>query len=78
MRLLFAGGGFVASFADDIASALGFTEEQMQRDLILGLSGQDVSQGVMFAIGTTLSGILMKKSIWSGLFSMSGSAASAI
>lgn len=78
MGLLFAGGGFVASFADDIASALGFTEEQMQKDLILGLSAQDVSQGVMFAIGTTLSGILMKKSIWSGLFSMSGTAASAI
>lgn len=78
MGLLFAGGGFVASFADDIASALGFTEEQMQKDLILGLSAQDVSQGVMFAIGTTLSGILMKKSIWSGLFSMSGTAVSAI
>lgn len=78
MGLLFAGGGFVASFADDIANALGFTEEQMQKDLILGLSGQDISQGVMFAIGTTLSGILMKKSVWSGLFSMSGTAASAI
>ncbi|RTK97647.1 MAG: hypothetical protein EKK64_00970, partial [Neisseriaceae bacterium] len=33
MGILFAGGGFVASFADDIASALGFTEEQMQQDL---------------------------------------------
>lgn len=76
--VLFAAGGFMYSFADDLLVAMGFTEEQMSEALIGSFTTQDVAGGVMFAIGTALSTVLLKKSLWSGLFSMSGTAASAI